>query len=258
MKLRKWIVALLVLVLVLSGCNSVSEVIDDSDIRTDAQALLEAFVADDYAACRALLDENVTDADLESIFPAIHHALEELGAYEMTAVNWDRKITNEQNVTAIRYLIEGGSGKYYLTVSKLAGREGLSGFQITDAEADAEPTTPTGPIHWVFTAIGAAVLIFVIWMFVDCARRKMKRKWLWLPLILLGTVLLTLTMRGGNMAFNFKIGLYFGMTSLTTFARGGFKVMLYVPLGAIVYFYKRRDLTIRPEQAPEQAQEQAQ
>lgn len=252
MKLKKWFAAVLALMLLLTGCSAVSEAIDDSAIRADAEVLLESFVADDYDTCRAVLDENVTDEDLESIFPAIHNVVKELGSYEMTAVAWDRKISNEQDVTAIQYLIEGESGKYYLSVSKLAGQEGLSGFQIEGAEADAEPTTPAGPVHWVFMAIGAAVMIFVIWMVVDCARRKMKRKWLWLILILCVTVLLTLTMRGGNVGFNFRIGLYLGMTSLTTFARGGFKLMIYVPLGAIVYFFKRKDLSLKEESDAEE------
>lgn len=246
MKLRRIFTLLLVLVLVLAGC---SEAIDDSAIRADAQVLLESFVANDYDTCRAILDDSVSDAELEGIFGAIHAELADLGGYEMTAVAWNRKISDGQDVTAIQYLIEAEGGKYYLDVSKLAGQEALAGFQISAAAQDAEPTSPTGPAHWVFTAIGAAVMIFVIWMIVDCARRQMKRKWLWLPLILLATVILTLTMRSGNVSFNFNIGLYLGMTNLTTFARGGFKLMIYVPLGAIVYFFKRKDLTIQP--APE-------
>ena len=244
MKLRRFFAVLLVLVLVLAGC---SEAIDDSEIRADAVVLLESFVDNDYDACRAILDESVSDSDLQGIFEPIHTALAELGAYEMTAVNWKRQGSGDQDVTAIQYLIESGSGKYYLSVSKLAGREGLAGFQVEQAAEDAEPTTPIGPVHWVFTGIGVAVFGFVIWMVVDCARRKMKRKWLWLPLILLGMVILTFTMQDGGFSFRFNIGLYLGITELTTFAAGGFRAKLYVPLAAIVYFLKRKQLTIGEE-----------
>ena len=182
---KKLLAVFLVLALLLTGCSGVSEAIDDASIRPLAQALLDSFVADDLAGCRALLDENVSDEQLEAYFSAIHLELKDLGPYEMTAVSWNRNITDEEDLTSIRYLIEAENMKLYLMVSMFTGSDRLSGFKLEDAENTAEPTLPMGPVHWIFLAVGAAVLGFVIWMFVDCARRKMKRKWLWLPLILL-------------------------------------------------------------------------
>ena len=244
---KKLLAVFLVFALLLTGCSGVSEAIDDASIRPLAQALLDSFVADDLAGCRALLDENVSDEQLEAYFSAIHLELKDLGPYEMTAVSWNRNITDEEDLTSIRYLIEAENMKLYLMVSMFTGSDRLSGFKLEDAENTAEPTLPMGPVHWIFLAVGAAVLGFVIWMFVDCARRKMKRKWLWLPLILLGALVLTLVCKNGGINFNFRIGLYLGLTNLTTFVRGGFRVMLYVPLGAIVYFFQRKALTIRTE-----------
>ena len=245
--MKKFLVVILVLALLLTGCSGLSEAIDDASIRPQAQALLDSFITGDLAGCRALLDENVSDEQLEAYFSAIHLELKDLGPYEMTAVSWDRQITEEADMTSIRYLIEAENMKIYLAVSTLAGSEGLSGFRLEDAGADAEPTGPMGPAHWIFLAVGIAVFGFIVWMFVDCARRKMKRKWLWLPLILLGALVLTLGSKNGSINFNFRIGLYLGLTNLTTFVRGGFRVMLYVPLGAIVYFFQRKALTIRTE-----------
>lgn len=248
MKLRKFLAVLLVLVLMLAGCDA-AEMIDDSAIRADAVVLLESFVNDDYDACRAVVNAYVTDEDLEAFFPAIAAELKDLGAYEMTAVGWNKKMSNGETLTSVQYLISGESGKYYLNVYVEEGMEGIAGMQISSAEEDAAPTTPAGPVHYVFTAVGLAVLGFVAWMVIDCALRKMKRKWLWIILILMGCLLLTFTMQDGSVNFKFNIGLYLGVTSLTTFAAGGFKVQLYIPIAAIVYFFKRKELTAKEEPA---------
>lgn len=245
MKLRKILAVLLVLVLMLAGCSE--EMFDDSAVRADAEVLLAAFVNDDYDACRAVVNGYVADEDLQTIFPSISEVMKELGEYEMTAVGWNKKVSDGQSLKSVQYLITSESGKYYLYVTTVDGQEGIAGFQISAAEEDAEPTTPAGPVHYVFTAVGFAVLGFVAWMVIDCALRKMKRKWLWIILILMGCLLLTFTMQGGSVNFKFNIGLYLGVTSLTTFAAGGFKVQLYIPIAAIVYFFKRKELTTKEE-----------
>lgn len=244
MKLRRFLAVLLVLVLMLAGC---SEVFDDSEIRADAEVLLAAFVNDDYDACRAVVNGYVSDADLEAIFPSIAEVMKELGPYEMTAVGWNKKVSGGESLKSVQYLISGENGKYYLYVTAEDSQEGIAGFQISAAEEDAEPTAPEGLVHRVFTGVGIVVLCFVAWMFIDCARRKMKRKWLWLILIAVGAVVLSFTVRDGGVSFRYNIGLYLSMTSLTTYAAGGFKVQLYIPVAAIVYFFKRKELTAKEE-----------
>lgn len=240
--MKKTIAILLLLALLLTGCAAEQE-LDDTAIRADAQLLLESFASRDYELCRAVVRQEVSDADLQGIFDAICGELEELGAYEMTKVSWNRKEIDGYDVITVQYLIEAEHEKFYLAAAQEPGQSGLIGFQVSEAAPDAEPVADRGPAHWAIIAFGGVVVGFVVWMIVDCARRKMKRKWLWLPLILLGTLVLTLTMRGGHVSLNFTIGLSLGVTNLTTYARGGFKLMLYVPVGAIVYFFKRKELT---------------
>lgn len=254
MKLRRVLAAVLVLVLMLAGCGA-EEMVDDSAIRADAEVLLAAFMHDDYDACRAVVDASVADADLEAIFPSIAEELADLGTYEMTAVGWNQKQSADADQVSVQYLVSGEGGKYYLTVAKVEGQAGLAGFQIAAAEEDAEPTKPAGPVHWIFTVVGMAELAFVVWMLIDCARRKMKRKWLWIPLILLAGVILNFTIRDGGLTFRFNAGLYLTMTSLSTFVAGGFRVSLFIPVGAIVYFLRRRKMTGTEGKAAKAAEE---
>lgn len=250
MKLRRFVVLLLVLALMLAGCGG-AEVLDDSAVRGHADALMGAFLADDYDACRAIVAPSVADTDLQGIFPAITAELADLGAYEMTAVGWNKKLTGGQDQTTVQYLVSGEGGKYYLFATVIEGVEGLAGFQIAEAEADAEPTEPDGLIHRVVMAFGILILVFVAWMVIDCARRPMKRKWLWMLLIILGAVVLSLSFRDGGVSFRYQLGLYLGLTSLTTYPAGGFMVRLFVPVGAIVYFLKRKQLGVDKENEAE-------
>lgn len=249
MKLKRFLAVLLVLVLVLAGCSGLSEAIDDPDIRAQTEALLTAFVENDFDACRALVAQNVTDEQLREVLGPIHGVLADLGDYELTAEYRNRTVKDGTDVTTIRYLLSGGNGKYYLSVGKTAGVAGLSGFQLSEAAADTQPTAPAGAIHRVVTAIGYLTMIFILWMAVDCVRRKVKNKWLWLLAILLGTVLFQLTMNEGGFSWRFNVGLQLGLTNLATFIGGGFRLNVYAPIAAMVYFIKRKELTILP--APE-------
>ena len=243
--MKKFVVLFLVMALLLTGC---SEVTDDPAIRADAELLLNAFVAADLEVCRAVVSANVSDEDLQNVFEPVCAELAGLGAYEMTAVNWKRTVSNDSDVTVIRYLIQGEGGNFYMDVAKTAGVDGVSGFQFSAAAANAEPTTAMGTVHYIFAFLGAAVLAFTLWMAWDCFRRKVKRKWLWILLILLGMAMFTFTMRDGGVNFRFSVGLHLGMTKLDTFAAGGFRFTAYIPVAAIVYFFKRKSLTPKVEE----------
>ena len=243
--MKKFVVLFLVLALLLTGCT---EVTDDPAIRADAEVLLNAFVAADFDACRAVVSANVSDEDLQNIFEPVCAELAGLGAYEMTAVAWKRTVSDGSDVTVIQYLIQGEGGNFYMDVAKNAGESGLGGFQFSAAAANAEPTTAMGTVHYMFAFLGAALIVFTGWMALDCFRRKVKYRWLWIVLILLGMAMFTFTMNDGGVNFRFIVGLQLAMTKLDTFATGGFRFTAGIPVAAIVYFFKRKSLTPKTEE----------
>ena len=243
--MKKFVVLFLVLALLLTGCT---EITDDPAIRADAEVLLNAFVAADFDACRSVVGANVSDADLQNIFEPVCAELAGLGAYEMTAVAWKRTVSDGSDVTVIQYLIQGEGGNFYMDVAKNAGESGLGGFQFSAAAANAEPTTAMGTVHYMFAFLGAALIVFTGWMALDCFRRNVKYRWLWIVLILLGMAMFTFTMTDGSLRWNFAVGLHLGMTKLDTFATGGFRFTAYIPVAAIVYFFKRKSLTPKTQE----------
>lgn len=99
------------------------------------------------------------------------------------------------------------------------------------------------PFKFAAFLVSCAAVGFCVWMIVDCARRKMVRKWLWILVILSGFSLAVTF--GYEFGFNFGIVFAFpfssvGADSLTTTIKAAF------PLGAFIYCILRKNLTIKP------------
>lgn len=254
--MKKLWAVFLALALLLTGCGTEQKVFDDTAFRAEADLLLGTFQDRDFDTCRMIVREEISDEDLKGIFDAICGVLNDFGAYEMTLVTWNQRTTGDQEMTAVQYLVEAENDRFYLDLTMETDVSGIAAFRVTEIREGTEPAMPMGPVNLAIVLAGGAIVGFVIWMMVDCARRKMKRKWLWMPLILLGTLILTLTMGQSGLRFGFRVGLFLGMSNLTNFVRGGFQLMLYIPLGALVYFFKRKDLTAADEQEPVTALEE--
>lgn len=239
---KKMLIALtLVLTVFLSGF-SVSY--DDDQVRTHVVGAIDALIAGDFMALRAHINEQVPGDTLNEFFAELSSGLSGVDSYELKAVNKKIGVQNSLEYVAVLYVMTTDDMVLEVDAAILKGQSGLASLHINQIEEQPEPElAPKGILHWCFIGIGIFGVIFTVWMVVDCIRRKMKRKWLWLPLILLGVMLLTLTMKDGSVNFRFNVGLFLGMTGLETFTTGGFRATINLPLAAIVYFFKRKDLT---------------
>lgn len=245
MKKKTLIALLLVLMVFLSGF-SVSY--DDDRVRTHVVGAIDALIAGDFMALRAHIHEQVSGDTLNEFFAELSSGLSGVDSYELEAVNKKTGVQNGQDYVAVLYVMTTDDMILEVDAAILNGQSGLASLHINQIEEQPEPElAPRGILHWCFTGIGILSVIFTVWMMVDCIRRRMKRKWLWLPLILLGVIMLTLTVKDGGVNFRFHVGLFLAMTGLETFTVGGFRARICVPLAAIVYFFKRKDLTQKPE-----------
>lgn len=237
---KKCCLLILVLAVFLSSCGVD---FDDSAIRQEAAAVLDGLIAGDYDAVRDGLSSQITDSDLRAVFASLSREMEGLGEYEISPQEW--RITNQDGVklTAIRYLVTAGQTRFVIDVTKVEGEQGISGFHVRPAEAAGPAKMSAGAIGWAVTGVGIAAWVFVLWMVVDCLRRKMKRKWLWVPLILLLFMGFHLSLIQGNAAFRVNFGLLLGLSNLTAYSDGSRALTLYLPLGAIAYFLNRSKLT---------------
>lgn len=243
--MRKTIcIVLALLTVLLAGC---SLDLDDAEIRAETETVLDALIAGDYGQVRAGLSQRIGDAELKDAFAGMSREVAQIGAYEMSAIQWKRQVQNGEDWTAIRYLVTAGQTKFCIDVTKVAGEPGLAGFLLKQADAEtALVKEPMGPAHWLVLLLGIGAGVFAVWMVVDCVRRTMKRKWLWCLMILFVTGLLTITFGDGRFAMNVKAGLYYGLSSLAVYTARGVELRIYVPVGAVIYCCMRKKLTDQP------------
>ena len=79
-------------------------------------------------------------------------------------------------------------------------------------------------------------------MAVDCLRHKFKGRIGWLLVILLVSSLIRLSFSGGKLSLHFNFGVYLYSTALLRESTGAVLLRLYVPVGAIVYWFRRKKL----------------
>ena len=170
--------------------------------------------------------------------------------YEISLRHIQTTVQDGMKLTAIRYLVTAGSLRFHLEVTKVEGEPGLAGFHVSPAENAGPAEVSAGVMGWVFTGLGVAAWGFVLWMVVDCLRRKMKHKWLWLLTILLVWMVFSLSLFQGKASIHFNFGVLIGLSRLSVFADGSRALYLYLPLGAVSYFFTRKKLTIQPPEVP--------
>lgn len=243
--MKRLISLLLVFALLLAGCGSMMDLVDDSEIRDLTSAMLDALIAEDYETCRSLMAPRIDDATLASGCAELMEMLRDVESYELTLVQFNFNSVNGESQTQVRYQLDSDAVEYYVDVARSSGTEGLTDFYLTPVGEAAESTSSGGmtePIQWVFLLIGVAEMAFYIWMLVDCFRRDMAKKWLWLVLMVFGMLLVSFTVSAAGASFRFNVGLQLTMTSLLRYSTGETVLNLHIPLGALIYFFKRKNL----------------
>lgn len=85
-------------------------------------------------------------------------------------------------------------------------------------------------------------------MLVDCIRHRIKHKWLWIILILLGYAGIAYTAQPGSTRLNFAL-LPMTYSRILLYPGGGIQLVLSLPLGAFIYCLLRRSLYVKDEPA---------
>lgn len=245
------------LVLSLAGCSGI-EVEDDPQIRSAVEAFLDALVAEDGDAAYSTVYSGIDRTEFDTAFAQMYPCVEGMGEYELEVIHYNYSNQNGTVTVQMTYRMTAGDRAVIVTASVTDGYEGLTGVHIVPEEETTLHHTGTlgnmagaSPVQWIVLILGALVWVFVIWMVVDCCRRKMRWKVLWILLIVLGALVLTLTMSSGSVNFRFNFGLYLQLSSLIRYGDGSTQLSLVVPLGAIIYCVLRKKLTKQDPPAPQ-------
>ena len=235
------------ILMTLASCAADMEVGNNTQM---ANQFMDHVMADDYAAAYDMVKVNVANADFQAYWVGIQQTVAEAESYEMEQIGWQINKSNGETYYTTAYQVYPDNGRtVLLRVVTMEGTEGIAGIHFSDVTAFMEKADTLTPVVGVILLVFSLLMLaFVIWMFVDCLRRKMKtvHKVLWAFLIF-GGIALTVTV-GQTSGFNFQIGLMFQTSSITADpGLQAFVTKLVIPLGAILYCCLRKRFTQDPE-----------
>ncbi len=246
---KSFVLALfLSLLIMLTSCsNSFYELSDDSPSDVFCRDLIDHVIAEEKEAAYAMLNSIVGAEDFEDLWSTFRTSAD--GAADADIHQTYFWLFTEDGIDYFKgqYLVEFDNGKYINLA--LLFEDGniirtITYLDITDFYPDAIKTSEI--LNIILTVYSLLALGFCIWMIVDCARRPMRKKALWIIIILVGFSLTLTIGRYGNNA-NFMVGFLFELSNASVdLGSLAIAAKAIIPLGAIIYFCMRKRLTIVP------------
>jgi len=246
--LRKRIVLVLVIVLAMFLlCSCMSPKREIGNHRELGEQFVNSIIGDDYDTAYALIKNSVSAGDFSNFWESIQPIAAGAETFEIEQIGWRISTANglTTSVTAHRVYLDNGKTVLFQVITRndIAGLAGVHFSDITNFTAATDSVV--SPENWVLLAVSILVFAFVIWMFVDCQRRKPKHRVLW-TILILGSVAIFLTV-GKTVGVNFSLGLMFRTSTIVADpALMAVSVKLVIPVGAIVYLCLRKKLKVIP------------
>ena len=203
------------------------------------ESILDGIVAKDYDTTRAIFKDIASDEAFEEFFDTASRAFDGTKSYELKQVGWHTRFKNGVSTYSVTFEMETDTEERYLIETHfLESDHSLYYFNISPSSF--VKTEVLILLQIVFVVISLASCAFCIWMIVDCAKRKIGKKPLWIIIILLS---ISLTFIFGHEAGSkFAVSLIFPMSTITTDGLSA-AVKLTIPVGAIIYCILRKQLT---------------
>lgn len=264
---KKLLALLLVLAcLCLSGCQLmediesaatdsalalVAEKAEESGADALARQFVDGLLAEDAEMCLAAMAPGVTMEALQEVFPQMCEMLPDADGYSLTPMYWNTRTGSDATQHTFQFRLEVARQPFLLQTVQVSTMERLYNINIAPITEESEGK-PEAQRSVVFDILSVLLTIascaVTLWALIHCARHQMKRKWLWVLLVLLGSVLLTVTLNGSRMNFHFRLGLHLVASQIVPYS-GGFALKLVLPVGPIIYLVRRKALTAPPKEA---------
>lgn len=211
-----------------------------------AESILDGIVAKDYDATHLIFKDITSDEAFGEFFDTVCEMFDDTKSYKLKQVGWYTHFDDGVSTYSVTFEMEtDGEDRYIIETYFLKSDNSLYYFNI--APAHSVKNEVLIPLQIVFAAITLASCAFCIWMIVDCAKRKMAKKPLWIIIILLS---ISITCIFGN-EFGLKFMANFIFPSSAIAADGSsVAAELAIPVGAIIYCARRKKLT-RKDPEPE-------
>ena len=245
-------VIILMVLILCSGCTAVLQELENAEVRQSTEKMLDALIADDFQTAYMLVNNICTEEDFKPTFTQMQQLLGNVDTYELKllSIYTNSSVTNGQRLSSVSSVYEMTTKSSRVIVSiRMDDQVGLSSFYLTPYEKTDYYFTGTlnsikdsTGAQWGFLLLNVIAIGFALFALVDCTRQKIKKKALWILLLLLGFVSLGATISPTSFRLNFNIGWITAYSALIRYGSGTVTLRLMLPVGTIIYFAMRRSL----------------
>ncbi len=252
---RKWLVLVLLLatLTLLVSCGGkviFSELSDTSDADAFCRTLIDHVIADEKSEAYDMLDHIGSRADFDKLWDYFRSSADGARTAEIHTTDFWFITENGKDYFKSQYFVQFDNGSDMNLSLTFEGGETVCALNYMDVTGFYPPTQKAVGVWKVVLGVYSLLtLAFSVWMIVDCIRRSVRKKALWILLIIAG-VALTLRV-GEHNKVSVMIGLFFQTSSAWVdfgYLAVGAKVIL--PVGAIIYFFLRKRITVAPPVTP--------
>ena len=170
----------------LCACTADMEIGDNNEL---ADRFLTCVLENDADGAYALVQNTASKVDFDSYWPTILPIVDGATSYEMEQIGWNIRTVNGNTTHTTAYQIYFNNEKIaLLRITAADGIDGIAGLHFSDITNFVNTSTRVLPYaKGVLWTISALTIAFSIWMLVDCIRRKIKHKVLWILCIFIST-----------------------------------------------------------------------
>lgn len=237
------LVCLMLVMLLLNSCGGLDYDFDEVHDVTDE--FIDAVIENDKEEAYELTKNIYAEKDFLEIYNEYREMLKNVEEYELEAIESNTEMDNGSKKINVLYVMEVGEEKFVVDATVSSTNGGLNYIYINEYDDAVKEEyivvlTYTAP-SYIFRLILFAELAFLIIVIVDCARHKIKRKALWLVIIILGNLTVIFSGEDGGLFARFNLLEILG-TYLNTYSDNSFEMGISIPIGAIVYLIMRKKL----------------
>ncbi len=260
------ILGILAVILVsLSGCSAVLESVENEQVREYTEQMLNAIIEKDFDTAYSFVEDAYSKDYFAKEYFEMASLLYDVESYELKLIGFKNhvNVTNGKKLNTLNstYQMTENDDKYIVYVATNSDCKKLSFFDVNAYESTNLYHTGTinkmsdaSTLQWVMLLSNIITIGLTIYAMVDCSKQKIRKKALWLILIILGMVTVALSLSSESLRLNFSLGLFINYSAFIRYGDGSMILRAMIPAGAIVYFIVRSHLIQKASTPPQNTQ----
>ena len=243
---------ILTVLMLCSACTAVLQGLENKQVRQSTETMLDALIGNDFQTAHSLVRNICTEESFKQSFAQMREFLGNVDTYELKllSIYANSSVSNGQRVNSVSSAYEMITKNDRIIVSVILDDQvGLNSFYLTPYEKTDYYSTGTlgnmkgsSGLQWALLLLNVVVIGLSVFAIVDCCRQKIKRKALWILLLVLGFFTIGATVSSTGIKLNLNLGWITAYSALVRYGSGTVMLRLMLPLGTIIYFIARRAL----------------